>query len=839
MKTPLNSLHFALMVMIVVLATLPQSASAQNPPVTGLSGWSLYIDPGHSQTENMGLYSYSEAQKVLRIGLHLRDMLLTMTDIDTVYMSRTTDSQLVGLTQRVERANTLGADFYYSIHSDAGAPGTNSTLMLWGANGLGVEKSPQGGKRMGDIMDVDLTASMRIGRRGSRADSPFYGAPTSRTVPWLAVNRISLMASVLSEAGFHTNPTQQMRNINAEWKKLEAQSAFWSILAYHEIQRPPVGIVTGFITDRENGQLINGASVRISGKNYTTDTYESVFFRHSSNPNELRNGFYYLEDFEPSSTHWAVFSAPGFLTDSVQVTVNPNFFTFADFGLVSTVPPTIVTTNPVEGSQTYDPRFPITITFSRGIDAATLSGNIQFEPEIAFTPTLVNPTTLQITSAEFVFLNNYTLTLKDGIRDLVGHQLDGNADGTEGGAFTLSFRVRGEDIDPPAIAAVFPQESARNIDRQPLVSFTLNEEADPATITQQTLRITLSSDENPIPVSVHHYVVNGKSVIQAFPLQPLAPNTEYYAWLMPGVADLVGNVRQGLSITNFDTGNHLFTYRSIDNFNAGIVSWWVPQQSGSTVGIETERTSRAAETVRVNPVTGSTGALAVNYGWSTAAASHMIRQYLPPTATQNQVRLNAQELLEVFVFGDGSGNEFRFMLRDADGQLEGSPWYTVDWIGWRLVRWNLATTSAVGWVNGNNTVAGQAYTDSFQLTWRSGSATTGTFIFDDYRVANISTGTSVDDPFTSALPDEVALMGNYPNPFNPTTSIRFALPQAMDIRLDVFDLLGRQVGSLASGTYAAGTHSVRFDAGNLSSGVYVYRLVTPNSVISGKMMLVK
>jgi N-acetylmuramoyl-L-alanine amidase len=839
MKTFFTPLYFSLMVIVGIAAAIPQLLHAQTPPVTGLSGWSLYIDPGHSQTENMGLYNYSEAQKVLRVGLYLRDMLLTMTDIDTVYMARTNDAQLVGLTQRIELANTLGADFYYSIHSDAGAPGTNSTLMLWGANGLGVEKTPQGGKRMGDIMDIDLTASMRIGRRGSRADSPFYGAPTTRTTPWLAVNRISVMASVLSEAGFHTNPTQQMRNINAEWKKLEAQSAFWSILAYNEIARPQVGIVTGFITNQENGQLINGASVRINGKTYTTDTYESVFFRHSNNPQELRNGFFYLEDFEPGSTHWAVFSAPGFFSDSVQVTVNPNFFTFRDFALVSTVPPTVTTTNPAEGEQRYDPRFPVTINFSRGIAAASLAGNISFEPNLAFTSTLVNPTTLQITSTEFQFLTNYTLTLSDDIVDLVGHKLDGNSDGIEGGTFTLNFRVGAEDVTPPAISKIFPDEGARNIDRQPIVSFELDEIADPATITAQTVRITLSSDENPVPVSVHHYTVNGKTVIQAFPLQPLAPNTEYYAWLMPGVADMFGNARTGTAINYFDTGSNLFTYRVIDNFNAGVDTWWVPQQSGSTVGIVTEQTSRVSERTRVNPVTGSTGAMALNYGWLTTAGTNLIRQYLPPAAAQNSVRLNNQEMLEVFVFGDGSGNQFRFMLRDADAQLEGSPWYTVDWMGWRLVRWNLATTPATGWVNGNNTVAGQAYTDSFQLQWIQGRATSGTFIFDDYRIANISSGTSVEDPFATTLPQEVMLMGNYPNPFNPTTSIRFALPESMDIQLDVFDMLGRQVGSLARGTFTPGTHTVNFDASALSSGVYIYRLVTPTTIVSGKMMLVK
>ena len=101
--------------------------------VTGLSGWNIFLDPGHSQDENMGIYGYSEAKKVLRVGLNLRQMLLDWTDIDTVYMCRTNDQQSVSLTQRTDLANSIGAAHYHSIHSDASSsPTSNSTLFMWG-----------------------------------------------------------------------------------------------------------------------------------------------------------------------------------------------------------------------------------------------------------------------------------------------------------------------------------------------------------------------------------------------------------------------------------------------------------------------------------------------------------------------------------------------------------------------------------------------------------------------------------------------------------------------------------------------------------------------------------
>ena len=89
------------------------------------------------------------------------------------------------------------------------------------------------------------------------------------------------------------------------------------------------------------------------------------------------------------------------------------------------------------------------------------------------------------------------------------------------------------------------------------------------------------------------------------------------------------------------------------------------------------------------------------------------------------------------------------------------------------------------------------------------------------------------------LPAEVALLGNYPNPFNPETAIRYALPQAGNVRLAVYDLLGQEVAVLVDGSRPAGHHTVRFDGDDLSSGSYVYRLQVGEEVVVRTMMLVK
>jgi hypothetical protein len=83
------------------------------------------------------------------------------------------------------------------------------------------------------------------------------------------------------------------------------------------------------------------------------------------------------------------------------------------------------------------------------------------------------------------------------------------------------------------------------------------------------------------------------------------------------------------------------------------------------------------------------------------------------------------------------------------------------------------------------------------------------------------------------------LSQNYPNPFNPSTTIKFSLPEASNVDLKVYDALGNIVENLADGSYSAGVYEVNFNAQNISSGVYFYRLRTNNFLQTRKLMLLK
>jgi hypothetical protein len=94
------------------------------------------------------------------------------------------------------------------------------------------------------------------------------------------------------------------------------------------------------------------------------------------------------------------------------------------------------------------------------------------------------------------------------------------------------------------------------------------------------------------------------------------------------------------------------------------------------------------------------------------------------------------------------------------------------------------------------------------------------------------------------LPTTYALHQNYPNPFNPSTHIRFDVPEAVDVRIDVFNVLGRQVRTLASGLMSAGSYDILWDGTDtqgqaVTTGVYIYRMRAGDFVSSRKMMLTR
>lgn len=144
--------------------------------------------------------------------------------------------------------------------------------------------------------------------------------------------------------------------------------------------------------------------------------------------------------------------------------------------------------------------------------------------------------------------------------------------------------------------------------------------------------------------------------------------------------------------------------------------------------------------------------------------------------------------------------------------------------------------------------------DTFRVRAQLGAGTTMTLCwpsglsayFTELTMCGIDmlTDTCATSPFPEennkeGLPERIILFQNYPNPFNPTTTLSFVISHSSFVTLKVYDVLGREVTTLIEGEQVAGEHRVEWRPEGVSSGIYTYRLSTPNATIVKKMLLLR
>ena len=154
------------------------------------------------------------------------------------------------------------------------------------------------------------------------------------------------------------------------------------------------------------------------------------------------------------------------------------------------------------------------------------------------------------------------------------------------------------------------------------------------------------------------------------------------------------------------------------------------------------------------------------------------------------------------------------------------------------VTWEAGSTHSIGTVTPQTGDGGAVYKFS---GWSDGGELVHdvtTPRSDTTYTARFATPTGVEEGLGS-VPAAYGLEQNYPNPFNPTTAVRYQLPVVSEVKLVVYDVLGREVTVLVNERRNAGVHEVKFDAAGLSSGMYVYRLRAGEYVATKRMTLTK
>ena len=815
--------------------------------VTGLTNWDLFIDPGHSQDENMGINGYSEAKEVLQVGLHLMDIFTEQTDIDTVFIARTNDNQSVSLYQRTNYANTVSASWYHSVHSDASAnSNTNRTLLLWGQLDSGAPDPPTGGEEMSDYMIDVLTQGMRIESTGSWGDCSFYTWSdycANSGGPYLYVNRNTNMPSELSEQGHHTNPGQNQLVMNEEYKRMLAYLLYWSILDYHQIERPNINQLAGQICDLESLEPINGAQVQVGQFQYTTDTYESLFNQFSSDENELKNGFYWFENLLEDSIE-IIISAEGFYSDTSIISMIDTFITFHDVELLSSQPPVITESIPVSGDTLFPAWDSIELVFSRPMDTLSVLESVILSPQTNVEGFWENNTTLILIPDSLDVETNYVLTILDEAKDIYGHYIDGDENNQEGGNYELHFRTGPADMFAPEVINIYPEDISYGNEIFPIINIQFDEiliyEGDIASY----FMLERLLDNSSIPGDFVYYPVGSKSSICFFPFENLNPNEIYISRLSSGLSDIFNNTIEMNQSFSFETGNTDWAHDEIDYLEIDLGNhWWDPQSSGSTLGIISDSTWIEPSSEVINLLYDSNHSMKVNYGWNLSSSDWLIRIYLSG-GSPREVIFNNSKIMQAYIFGDGSGNSFRFCVDDnlpnsSSSNHEVSPWIAIDWVGWKLVSWDMSMDGTGSWI-GDGNLDGNMRFDSFQLKYNQGQSQFGNIYIDDFRIADNVILSNHETNFGQSF----SLDGNFPNPFNSSTEISFSVQNKTFIQLTIYDITGNKIIDLVQKSYQPGQHKVRWNGLNqngneVSSGMYIYTMISDQNKSSLPMILIK
>ena len=176
-----------------------------------------------------------------------------------------------------------------------------------------------------------------------------------------------------------------------------------------------------------------------------------------------------------------------------------------------------------------------------------------------------------------------------------------------------------------------------------------------------------------------------------------------------------------------------------------------------------------------------------------------------------------------------AGYDFCYVEVSSDN---GANWQQVTSYNGNMTTWTQQTFDITSYAGGSTQLKIR-----FRLTSDAGLTGDGWYI-DDVKLTNYC-GSLVGVTGNNNIPLVYSLEQNYPNPFNPATVIKYQIPKASNVKIIIFDILGKEVASLINGRVEAGYHQVEFDGSNFASGLYLYKIVAEGFTDVKKMILVK
>ncbi len=407
----------------------------------------------------------------------------------------------------------------------------------------------------------------------------------------------------------------------------------------------------------------------------------------------------------------------------------------------------------------------------------------------------------------------------------------------------------GDNALLPNIALHSPAHAATNVMPNQVVNLTFNKTIDGSSLISTAGNMVIREDGVEMSRSAWSINGGGRTGLAVWPTNPTTPwqfnPGKTYSVTVVGTRDAGGNIQLDPYTFTFTTANVALQITPVEPFSTNISAWGAPATSAASTGLLADSVALTASSLPRVPLGTGPASAKLRYGFDSTAGAWLLDMPLTSGTARDVHWTRTSGMLEVYVNGDASGTLFRFAVDDSvdafpDGtptNVEVSPWVRIDWVGWKLVEWNLATEAPGSWV-GNGKLEGTLRLHGFQLSRDSATTVwTGTINLDQAQVVATTSLDAVAEEGT--VPRTTELAQNFPNPFNPSTVIRYSVARASLVRLSVYDVLGREVVTLVNDHEDAGTRQVTWNASGMPSGIYYCRLQAGDAVSIRKMVLIK
>ncbi|MBU0561805.1 MAG: Ig-like domain-containing protein [Bacteroidetes bacterium] len=504
----------------------------------------------------------------------------------------------------------------------------------------------------------------------------------------------------------------------------------------------------------------------------------------------------------------------GYQKDSASLTVTAQNSVFADKEL-NLIPnfnaPQIMSYSPADSSSEVSNLSPIKIEFDIKMDVVSVQSAFSITPPVAGTFSWAkNDMELSfIPNTSFTAGATYTVIVSAAAKTFFHIALDQPL------SFSFTTRAKLNLVDH------YPFNNEEDVSKTVVVKLFFDFAIESASLPGNIL--FYDKDNKFVSLAVNQSAYS-KGMIEFEPNVPLKAGEYYRVILKPGIGDIEKvklqedrEITFRVENTNYSGGNVLFDFESL----TGIIA---PQANVFSKGIDTENTSLVITGTK--KVDGSSSAL-LDYKFISDTAEVFIDFQTP-----KEFAVGAGTEFGVWVFGDLSKNLIKYHLINSQNESFFIDVDTLDFTGWKFKSIKISDSGISGTVKFKGIVISKS----------SAGSNVGSIFFDNAQY-DFTTPVSYERPIEKIY--AYSLVGNYPNPFNPSTKIKFTIPETADVSLVVFNLLGEEVVSiLKDEKFNAGEYTVDWNAANnkgakVPSGVYFYELRTEKFRAVKKMLLIR